>query len=357
MMHNSDASEARPTDEIVKMCAPSTKVTSVALALAALIAIAEVGPGALTAKELSLSDHGPAPEFTGISNWLNSSPLPVASLQGKVVLIQFWTFSCINSLRALPYAKKWHQTYKDKGLTVIGVHSPEFAFEKETSNVKIAIERFGITYPVPQDNAFRTWNAYRNYAWPGEYLIDKSGKLVAIQFGEGNYGQIESAIARLVGGSVSDTEPDDPGLDAIGSPEMYFGTEENVNGVFEKRLHASAIVSAQSASAGERLYTAPDDVPLNRFAFSGTWKISADNATLLTDDGEILLRFRAPKVNIVAGSPSSQTLSITVDGQPQPQVTVHESQLYSLYSGPPGEHILHLKIPKAGLSAFSFSFG
>jgi thiol-disulfide isomerase/thioredoxin len=339
------------------MRARSIKFAPVALALAFLIAVAAVRPGALTAKALSLRDHGPAPEFTGISNWLNSSPLQVASLEGKVVLVQFWTFSCINSLRALPYAKKWHETYKDKGFTVIDVHSPEFAFEKETSNVKTAIERFGISYPVPQDNQFSTWNAYRNYAWPAEYLIDKSGKLVAIQFGEGNYGQIESAIARLVGAGVSDAEPDDPGLGDIGSPEMYFGTEENVNGVFEKRLHASAIVSSQSADAGERAYIAPDDLPLNRFAFSGKWQISTNKAALLTDDGEIRLRFRAPKVNIVAGSRSPQTLSIAVDGKPQPPVTVQASELYSLYSGVPGEHMLQLKIPKAGLSAFSFSFG
>ncbi len=283
------------------MRASSTKFASVALTLAALFAIAEFGPGALSGEELGLSDHGPAPEFTGISNWLNSSPLPVASLEGKVVLIQFWTFSCINSLRALPYAKKWYETYKDKGFTVIGVHSPEFAFEKEMSNVKTAIERFGITYPVPQDNQFSTWKAYRNYVWPAEYLIDKSGKIVAIQFGEGNYGKIENAVARLVGASVSDTEPDDPGLGAIGSPEMYFGTEENVNGVLEKRSHSSAIVSSQSASAGERVYTAPDDVPLNRFAFSGTWKMRADNATLLTDDGAFVRRWN--------GTPSSRNAS------------------------------------------------
>jgi len=339
------------------MRTPSTKFASVALALAALIAVAEGGPRELSGNELRLSDHGPAPEFTGISNWLNSSPLAVASLEGKVVLIQFWTLSCINSLRALPYAKKWYETYKDKGFTVIGVHSPEFAFEKETSNVKAAIKRFGITYPVPQDNQFGTWKAYRNYVWPAEYLIDKSGKIVAIQFGEGNYGKIDGAIADLVGTGVSDTEPDDPGLGAIGSPEMYFGTEENINGVLERRLESSAIVSSQNASAGERVYTAPDDVPLNRFAFSGTWKISVNNATLLTDDGEILLRFRAPKVNIVAGSPSSQTLSITVDGKPQSPITVQAGQLYSLYSGPPGEHMLRLTIPKAGLRAFTFSFG
>jgi len=334
----------------------STKFVSVALALAALPAIAEIGPRALSGNELRLSDHGPAPEFTGISTWLNSSPLTVASLEGKVVLIQFWTYSCINWMRTLPYVTKWYETYKDKGFTVIGVHTPEFAFEKDTNNVEAAINHFGIKYPVPQDNQFSTWKAYRNYAWPAEYLIGKSGEIVLIQFGEGNYGKIEKAIGQLVGASVSDTEPDDPGLSNIGSPEMYFGTEQNVNGVL-KKVGSSAIVNSQSAGAGERVYTAPDDVPLNRFAFSGTWKISADNATLLKDDGEILLRFRAPRVNLVAGSPSPQTLSITVDGKPRAPVTVQGSQLYSLYSGTAGEHVLRLTIPKAGLSAFSFSFG
>jgi len=190
----------------------STKFVSVALALAALLAIAEIGPRALSGKELSLSDHGPAPEFTGISTWLNSSPLTVADLQGHVVLVQFWTYTCINWMRTLPYVTKWYETYKDKSFIVIGVHTPEFPFEKETNNVEQAIKRFGIAYPVAQDNRFSTWKAYQNYAWPAEYLVDKSGKIVLIQFGEGNYGKIEKAIARLVGGSVSDTEPDDPGL-------------------------------------------------------------------------------------------------------------------------------------------------
>ncbi len=338
------------------MRASSNKFVSVALVLAALLAIAEIGAHAISGKELSLSDHGPAPEFTGTSAWLNSSPLTVASLEGKVVLIQFWTYTCINWMRTLPYVTKWYETYKDKGFTVIGVHTPEFAFEKDTNNVEAAIKRYGISYPVAQDNQFSIWKAYRNYAWPAEYLIGKSGEIVIIQFGEGNYGKIQKAIGRLVGASVPDTEPDDPGLSNIGSPEMYFGTEQNVNGILEK-VGSSAIVSSQSAGAGERVYTAPDDVPLNRFAFSGTWKISADSATLLKDDGEILLRFRAPRVNLVAGSPSSQTLSITVDGKPRTPVTVQGSELYSLYRGTAGEHVLRLTIPKAGLSAFSFSFG
>src|SRR5208282_5819868 len=143
---------------------------------------------------------GPAPEFTGISTWLNSSPLTVADLQGHVVLVQFWTYTCINWMRTLPYVTKWYETYKDKSFIVIGVHTPEFPFEKETNNVEQAIKRFGIAYPVAQDNRFSTWKAYQNYAWPAEYLVDKSGKIVLIQFGEGNYGKIEKAIARLVGG-------------------------------------------------------------------------------------------------------------------------------------------------------------
>ncbi len=334
----------------------STKLPLVMLALATLLAIAEVGPRARSGNEPNLSDHGPAAEFTEIYTWLNSSPLTVAGLHGHVVLVQFWTYSCINWMRTLPYVTKWYEAYKDKDFLVIGVHTPEFAFEKETSNVERAVKRYGISYPVAQDNQFSTWKAYQNYAWPAEYLIDKFGKLVLIQFGEGNYGKIDNAIARLVGARVPDTEPDDPDLGNIGSPEMYFGTEQNVNGILEK-VGSSAIASSQSAAVGERAYTAPDDVPLNHFAFSGTWKISTDNATLSADGGEILLRFRAPKVNLVAGSISSQTLSITVDGKPQPSVTVQGSQLYSLYSGIVGEHVLRLTIPKAGLSAFSFSFG
>jgi len=330
---------------------------SIAVTFAALLAAAEFGPCVFGGEELSLSDHGPAPEFTGISAWLNSSPLTMASLKGKVVLIQFWTYSCINCLRTLPYVTKWYETYKDKGLVVIGVHAPEFTFEKETSNVETAIKRFGITYPVAQDNQFSTWNTYRNRCWPAQYLIDKSGELVTTQCGEGNYKLMENAIAGLVGDSLSDVKAGDPDLSAIGSPEMYFGTEENVNGVREERLQGSAIVSSQSSRAGERFYTAPSDVPLNRFAFSGTWKLSEDNATLSADGGEILLRFCAPKVNVVAGSPSSQTLSITVDGKPQPPVTVQGSQLYTLYTGTGGEHVLRVTIPKAGLSAFSFTFG
>jgi thiol-disulfide isomerase/thioredoxin len=339
------------------MHASPTKFASVALALAALLTVAEFSPRMLRGEELNFSDHGPAPEFTGISTWLNSSPLTITGLQGKVVLVQFWTYTCINWMRTLPYVSKWYQRYKDDGLIVIGVHAPEFAFEKETSNVEAAIKRFAITYPVAQDNQFKTWKAYRNVDWPTEYLVDKAGEIVAFHLGEGSYQKMEDVIARLVGGRLPDTRTADPDLSDIRSPEMYFGTKQNLNGHLENPLRSSSIVASQSSLAGERVYTAPSDVPFNRFAFSGTWKISDDNATLSADGGEIFLRFYAPKLNLVAGSASSQTLSITVDGKPQTPVTVQGSRLYPLYSGDAGEHVLRLTIPTAGLSAFSFTFG
>jgi thiol-disulfide isomerase/thioredoxin len=271
----------------------------------------------------------------------------MANLKGKVILIQFWTYSCINCLRTLPYVTKWYERYRDKDFIVIGVHTPEFAFEKRTSNVETAIKRFGITYPVAQDNQFSTWNAYRNRYWPAEYLINKSGKIVATQFGEGNYQQMENAIAGLVGDRLPIIQGEDPDLSAIGSPELYFGTKKN----------STALVSSQISIAGERIYTPPDKLPLDQFALSGAWKISTDSATLTADSGEILIRFRAPKVNLVAGSQSSQTLSITIDDNPQPPVTVQGSQLYPLYSGSGGEHLLRIAAPKAGLSVFTFTFG
>lgn len=140
----------------------------------------------------------PAPEFKGISTWLNSAPLTIASLKGKVVLIDFWTYDCINCIRTLPYVSKWHDTYKDKGLVVVGVHTPEYAFERKTANVQEAIGRFKISYPVAQDNRYDTWNAYSNKYWPAVYLIDKKGRIVYSHFGEGQYAETEERIRRLL---------------------------------------------------------------------------------------------------------------------------------------------------------------
>ena len=139
-----------------------------------------------------------APELTGITHWLNSAPLKLADLRGKVVLVDFWTYGCINCVNTLPHLTKLQEKYKDKGLVIIGVHSPEFAFEKSASNVAAAIKRHGITYPVAQDNEFATWNAYRNRFWPALYIVDQSGKIVFEHAGEGAYGEIEKTIQRLI---------------------------------------------------------------------------------------------------------------------------------------------------------------
>ena len=139
-----------------------------------------------------------APEFQGISTWLNSPPLSMAGLKGKVVLVDFWTYTCINCIRTLPYVTKWYDTYKDKGLVVVGVHTPEYAFERKTGNVKDAIGRFKINYPVAQDNRYDTWSAYNNRYWPAVYLIDKQGRIVYTHFGEGDYAQTEAQIRRLL---------------------------------------------------------------------------------------------------------------------------------------------------------------
>lgn len=139
-----------------------------------------------------------APELAQINQWLNSPPLTLAGLRGKVVLVDFWTYSCINCLRTLPYVTSWHAKYKDQGLVVIGVHTPEYAFERKTANVETALKRFGIQYPVAQDNQYGTWKAYNNQYWPAAYLIDRTGKVVLTHFGEGGYEEMEAAIKRLL---------------------------------------------------------------------------------------------------------------------------------------------------------------
>jgi len=141
----------------------------------------------------------PAPEFTGIDRWYNSAPLTMAGLKGKVVLVEFWTFACINCVHVMPHVKEWHKQYQDKGLVVVGVHTPELPEEYSAANLRAAIRRFDITYPVAQDNGYRTWNAYGNQYWPALYLIDRDGRLVYSHFGEGNYDETERRVRALLG--------------------------------------------------------------------------------------------------------------------------------------------------------------
>ncbi len=150
------------------------------------------------AESPKVGDQGVAPEFVGINNWLNSAPLSMQDLRGKVVLVDFWTYACGNCVNTLPYVKQWYDKYKDQGLVVVGVHTPEFPFEKSTANVQAALKRFDIRYPVAQDNAYGTWSAYRNQYWPALYLIDANGRIVYQHYGEGRYAETEAAIRKLL---------------------------------------------------------------------------------------------------------------------------------------------------------------
>jgi thiol-disulfide isomerase/thioredoxin len=162
---------------------------ALAATLACTAVAAQAGP---------LKNSYPAPEITGIEKWLNSEPLTLQQLKGKVVLVDFWTYTCINCIRTLPYVKRWHEKYKDQGLVVIGMHTPEFPYERSTENVMAAIKRFDIKYPVAQDNNYATWEAYNNRYWPAAYLINKKGQVVYTHFGEGRYEETEAAIRALL---------------------------------------------------------------------------------------------------------------------------------------------------------------
>ena len=297
-----------------------------------------------------IKNYGQAPEFTGISNWLNSGPLTIQELKGKVVLVDFWTYSCINCIRTLPYVTKWYDTYKDQGLVVIGVHTPEFAFEKVSANVQDAIKRFGIHYPVAQDNDYGTWSAYNNQYWPAEYLINKDGEIVYEHFGEGNYDHTENTIRQLLGLDQPVAPNNGQDLSGVNSPEMYFGTN---------RLQY--LTAAQQPSSSAKNYTLPASLNLNNFAMEGNWQFNADNAKLVSGSGKIKLHFSSAKVFMVANSGDEDeplVLKISVDGKAQPDVTVGTSQLYTLFdSSDYKDHTIEIDIPAAGFQAFTFTFG
>jgi len=177
----------------------STRIKTVTIAaavavLAGLGAVVASSGAATPAFNTPIARNKPAPEFTGVDKWLNSEPLTMQQLRGKVVLVDFWTYSCINCVHTLSHVESWHEKYKDQGLVVVGVHTPEYAFEHDTGKVTAAIAQYGLHYPVAQDNSYATWNAYGNQYWPAFYLIDKQGRVAYSHFGEGGYAETEAAI-------------------------------------------------------------------------------------------------------------------------------------------------------------------
>jgi len=303
----------------------------------------------LVCGSLAASTPAQVPEFTGIDHWFNSPPLQMANLRGKVVLIDFWAYSCINCIRAMPHVEHLYETYKDQGLVVVGVHSPEFDFEHDPANVQAAIARIGVTYPVAMDSGLATWNAWHNQYWPAEYLVDQNGQLIGHHYGEGGYDKMENAIRVLLG---LDKQAPNQAADVFkpgagDTPELHLGSASQLG-----------FGSTESGSDGTRRFSVPASLALHKFALAGPWEITPQYARTAGGEVELQLRFKAAKLYMVARADQATELEVTVDGQPQPPVTVQGSRLYTLFdSSDDREHRLRLRIPQAGLRVYSFTFG
>jgi cytochrome c biogenesis protein CcdA/thiol-disulfide isomerase/thioredoxin len=290
-----------------------------------------------------LPDYGEAPPIDADGAWINTKPLTIAGLRGKVVLVDFWTYSCINCLRTLPHLKAWDAAYRDKGLVILGVHTPEFAFEHVTSNVRSAVKRLGIGYPVVQDNRFKTWDAYANQYWPAEYLIDKQGRVRHTHFGEGEYGETESLIRTLLGAATAPARPvPDTTPNGLLTPESYLGYARLTNYVGRNPL------PDQFAP-----YRLPDELPVNTLAYGGTWRVGSERITA-GRGARLRLHFEASQVYIVMGGHG--TVETYVDGRKTGSVRVDAQRLYTMRSGRHTDATLELRF-SPGVEAYSFTFG
>jgi cytochrome c biogenesis protein CcdA/thiol-disulfide isomerase/thioredoxin len=304
------------------------------------------GGGALAAARpatAGLPDYGEAPALVAGGRWFNSSPLTMKGLRGKVVLIDFWTYSCINCLRTLPHLEAWDAAYRAQGLVIIGVHTPEFAFEHEASNVSAAIKRLGIRYPVVQDNDYGTWNAYGNQYWPAEYLVDKQGHVRRAHFGEGQYGETEHLIRRLLAAKgsmarkVADATPK-----GLQSPETYLGFQR-VDRYEGSKLEPNRF----------QRYAFPPSLAQNGLAYAGSWKVEAERA-VAGPDARLRFHFAARNVYLVLGG--TGTVQVLVDGKPERTVQVDSYRLYTLRSGAYEDALLELRF-SPGVEAYAFTFG
>lgn len=301
-----------------------------------------------------------APEIIPGGVWFNSNPLSLEQLKGKVVIIDFWTYSCINCQRTLPYLRKWHEKYNDKGLVIIGVHAPEFEFEKSEKNVAQAINDFNLSYPIVQDNNFATWRAYKNRYWPAKYFIDKEGYIRYSHFGEGEYDNSEKVIQELLkeaGASDISTEINNPTykIDAK-TPEMYLGYDR-----IEYFASPEAIQKNRLAT-----YTAPQNLQNNEFAYIGNWIVMNEYANP-QKGAALTLNFDAKEVYLVMRTKGAHAkVKVFVDGKLQyfgennenGTVIVDKDTLYKLINLPSvGKHNLKLEFEDNNIEVFAFTFG
>jgi thiol-disulfide isomerase/thioredoxin len=317
-----------------------------------------------------------APDLSKISGYINTNPIKISDLKGKVVLIDFWTYSCINCIRTIPYLNAWYEKYADKGLVIVGVHTPEFEFEKNYDNVKAAVEKFGIKYPVVQDNDKGTWEAYQNRYWPHKYIVDDEGYIRYDHIGEGGYADTEKVIQSLLaehaaskGANITiDKSVSNPqnaqsvDFGKINTPELYFGYQ-----------YARAPLGNLEGFKPDQVvkYTIPTDannLTPNAIYLEGEWKNNADSLVLQSDSGRIMLIYSAKAANIVAGGHgqvqvSEDGASVTAksrgsDVSEDGQLVINNQRLYNIAKHEQyGEHTLVLDIKGRGFQIYTFTFG
>jgi thiol-disulfide isomerase/thioredoxin len=298
-------------------------------------------------------------EFQKPTAFLNSEPFALKDIVGKkVIMLDFMTYSCINCLRTIPYVNAWYDKYKNQGLEIVGIHAPEFSFERKVENVKAALLAQGIKFPVVMDNDFGTWQAYGNHYWPSKYLIDINGRVVYNHTGEGEYEEVEQKIQQLL--QERQTKLGDAGVvskDYVElsnvetpepqSPEIYFGSERN-----------EYLGNGSSFSEGKQIFTEPIQVNVNTLYLGGTWNITREYAENM-GKAKIIFRYRAKSVYMVASSDKGSVVTILKDGVPlDTNFNIKEDKLYTLIQDQEvGEHVLEIIIPASGLKAFTFTFG
>ena len=352
-------------------------MTVCAMALRTGAAQAEVRSGVqpMTFAATQLPIEGTLPSLAGGIEWLNTQPLTMAQLRGKVVLVEFWTYTCINWRRTLPYVRAWADKYKDHGLVVIGVHTPEFGFEKNVDNVRDAVKEIGIRFPVAIDSEYVIWGAFKNHYWPALYFVDAQGRIRHHHFGEGDYERSEVVIQRLLTeagySAVSrDLVSVDPsGVEAaadwanLKSPETYVGYMRSEN-----------FASTGGAMLDKRhIYEAPASLRLNEWALAGDWTVGADSAVPNAPNGRLVYRFHARDVNLIMSPPAAGTsvrFRVLIDGRPpgvahgsdvddQGNGTVTKPRMYQLIREPGriADREFEIQFLEHGVAVFDFTFG
>ena len=358
----------------------------VAAIVAVVVALMVTSPGKARETDSAASGSGAqvgklAPEIIGISAWLNAQPLMLKDLRGKVVLVDFWTYTCVDCVRTLPYLTEWHKRYADRGLVIVGVHTPEFDFERDVKNVEAAARRYGVTYPVALDNARGTWDNYRTQYWPRKFLVDSKGIIRYDHIGEGRYEATESQIKKLLAeiganvngmGSVKDPNPGPLVAAQNVTPELYAGAR----GYFQAQIgNVDQYTPIQPVD-----YTLPAALRSNVIYMSGLWKAGEEGLYHARGtDGyvdEIVVKYFARSANLVIQPQGDHPFDvrITFDGKPLPEhirgkdvvvdaagdtvVRVREARLYNLVSAPEiGAHELRLSAKSKDFAIFAFTFG